>query len=326
MRESGDGVKIPVVAKLLIVDGNALIHRAFHAMPEWRNRSGEATSGVYGFFSMLLKTWDELAMTHLVVAFDMPEPNFRHAMYVGYQSNRGRDEQLDKDIWEQVEKLRVGLSILGVPVFSMPGYEADDVIGTLCERAKESNRELEIIVLTGDRDLLQLVDERVRVYMPTKGLGEAVMLDRAGVVTKMGVKPEQIVDYKALTGDGSDGYPGVAGIGPKTAVGLLAEFGTFEVLYEAMSTEKGRGRIPPGVVRKLVEGYEMGRMSRELAVIRCDVPVVFDLALAAIPSREKFALLFESNGHPSLKARVLGEEYIKKSEKRAVNTGQGQLF
>ncbi len=326
---------------LLVIDGNAVLHRAFHAMPEWRNRSGEATSGVYGFFSMLLKAREDLNPDYLVVTFDMPEPNFRHAMYVGYQSNRGRDEQLDRDIWEQVEKLKVALEKLGVPVFAVAGYEADDVIGTVALQATSSKSQIpnpksqkvdEVIILTGDRDLLQLVDDRVKVYMPIKGLSETVLLDRDGVKAKMGVWPEQIVDYKALVGDGSDGYPGVAGVGPKGACQLISQFENLDRLYGEITSSKPqiparnathsvaggpnpKSQIKDNLKAKLLEGYEMARMSQKLATIICDVPLTLDLGKAVMPSKEKFAQLFEEVRHPSLKARVMGEEFKTQNSK-----------
>ncbi len=317
--------------KVLIVDGNAILHRAFHAMPEWRNGNGEATSGVYGFFSMLLKAREDLDPTHLVVAFDMPEPNFRHAMYVGYQANRGKDEQLDRDIWEQVERLKIALDKLSVPVFTAAGYEADDVIGTICEQI-ERVEGVTGIVLTGDRDLLQLVSDKIKVFMPVKGLSEAKLLDRDGVKEKMGVWPEQIVDYKGLTGDPSDGYPGVAGIGPKTAVELLGERGTLDDVYVKVRDPKLP--IRKSVTEKLLQGYEMAKMSQKLAQIIKDAPVKFVLDEATMPTRETMAAFFEEVGHPSLRARVLGKEGVEKlpeatKNRRAdlkLNSGQESLF
>ncbi|MBP9782020.1 DNA polymerase I, partial [Candidatus Woesebacteria bacterium] len=144
--------------KLLILDGNSVLHRAYYAMPEWRNRSGEATSGVYGFLSMMLKAIDDLKPTHLAVVFDHPSPTFRHTMYVGYQTNREKDRQISEDIWGQIEKLKIVLDKMSVPVFQVSGFEADDVIGTLATQCKES-----VVIITGDRDLMQLVNDRVNL-------------------------------------------------------------------------------------------------------------------------------------------------------------------
>lgn len=312
--------------RLLIIDGNAVLHRAFHAMPEWRNKSGEATSGIYGFFSILLKAREDLSPDYLVVTFDMPEPNFRHAMYVGYQANRGRDEQLDKDIWEQVDRLEYLLNKLGVAVLRVAGYEADDIIGTVAFAAQSSKELDEIIILTGDRDLLQLVGGKVKVFMPIKGMSEAVLLDREGVKAKMEVWPEQIVDYKALVGDASDGYPGIAGIGPKTAVELLSSFGNFEeVVNHSMSNDQS---MKDSTKKKIAEGYEMGVMSKKLALIVRSVPIKTDWSESLMPSREKFAELFDEIGHPSLRSRVMGESGKRqpKSEKQKSDKIQERLF
>src|SRR3989339_1066070 len=145
--------------KLLILDGNSVLHRAYYAMPDWRNRSGEATAGIYGFLSMLLNAIDKLVPTHLVVVFDTPEPTFRHVMYVGYQSGREKERQVSEDIWGQVEKLKLVFEKMNVPVFSVAGFEADDVIGTLGVQASATD-EFEVVIITGDRDLMQLVNDK----------------------------------------------------------------------------------------------------------------------------------------------------------------------
>jgi DNA polymerase-1 len=147
--------------KLLILDGNSVLHRAFYAMPDWRNRSGEATSGVYGFLSMMLKAIEELKPTHVVVVFDHHSPTFRHTMYVGYQTNREKDRQISEDIWGQIDKLKIVLEKMGVPVCQVPGFEADDVIGSLATQCAD-----QVVIITGDRDLMQLVNDRVNLYMP----------------------------------------------------------------------------------------------------------------------------------------------------------------
>jgi DNA polymerase I len=297
------------MSKLLIIDGNAILHRAFHAMPEWRNSNGEAISGVYGFFSMLIKAREDLSPDYLVVVFDCPEPNFRHSLYIGYQSNRAHDEQMSIDIWGQVEKIETVLEKLAVPVFKVPGYEADDIVGTICEQAKKEVGE--VVVATGDRDLFQLVDEKVKVYMPVKGVSEAVLLDTQAVCQKMGVNPDQIVDYKALVGDGSDGYPGVSGIGPKTACELLARYKNLESIY------KNSFEIKESTRKKLVEGFEMGQMSQKLATIVRDAPVKFVLKEANMPTTDKFVSIFDQSGHKSLRARVQGISYTKEMREEA---------
>lgn len=285
--------------KLLILDGNSVLHRAYYAMPEWRNRSGEATSGVYGFLSMLLKAIEDLKPTHLAVVFDHPSPTFRHTMYVGYQTNREKDRQISEDIWGQIEKLKIVLDKMGVPVFQVSGFEADDVIGTLSKQTKD-----DVVIITGDRDLMQLVDERINLYMPLKGLSDTTIVDRNMVMQRLGVWPEQVIDYKALVGDGSDNYPGVTGIGPKTAVKLLEEFKTFENVVKKSGNQK------------VIDGYEGGELSQRLATIRTDAPVTLKIADCVIPDQEKIVEVLKELGHKSLIKRVSGED-VKLDDKQA---------
>lgn len=294
--------------KLLVIDGNAVLHRAYYALPDWRNRSGEATAGVYGFLSILLKAVDELKPTHLAVVFDTPEPTFRHLMYVGYQHGREKDRQVSEDIWGQVEKLRIVLEKMGVPVFSVPGFEADDVIGTLCQKANDG--ESEVVVITGDRDLMQLVNERVKLFMPLKGMTDMTIIDEAKVMERMGVHPGQIIDYKGLVGDSSDNYPGVAGIGPKTAIHLLAEYGTLENIYVQIQTsnDKFTKQVSNSNIQKLANGYDAAKLSQTLATIKCDVPIDYDCDKCQLPSMEKITDVLKELGYKSLIKRMTGEE------------------
>jgi DNA polymerase I len=279
--------------KLLIVDGNAVLHRAYYAMPDWRNRSGEATAGVYGFLSMLLRAKDELKPTHLVVTFDNPEPTFRHLMYVGYQTNREKERQVSEDIWGQVEKLKIVFEKMGVPVFCLAGFEADDVIGTIATQCKMQN--VECVIITGDKDLMQLVDGQVKLFMPQKGLSDGVIVDEGKVMEKLGVRPNQVIDYKALVGDSSDNYPGIPGIGPKTAVHLLAEYGSFENVVKKSGN------------KKVIDGYESGELSYRLATIRLDAPVTLQLDKAIILNDEKIVQVLNELGYKSLIKRAGGK-------------------
>lgn len=305
--------------RLVLIDGNAILHRAYHALPEWRNKEGEATNGVYGFFSMLIRVKEEFSPHYLVVAFDHPGPTFRHNLYVGYQHGRTKDRQVEEDIWGQVEKLKEWLGRVGVAVFQLEGFEADDVIGTL---SRQSTKVGEVIVVTGDRDLLQLVDKKTKVFMPIKGLSEAVLLDEEGVLEKMGVSPNLIVDYKALVGDSSDNYPGVPGIGPVTATKLIGEYGGVEKIY------KNLGKIEEKVAKKLAEGHEGAMVSRELAIIRRDAPITLDLSASRMPDDEKLVWLFGQMNYPSLVKRVTGESeeaVTKKTKKEKKLEGQMEL-
>ncbi len=276
--------------KLLILDGNSVLHRAYYALPDWRNRSGEATAGVYGFMSMLIKALEQLKPTHLVIVFDHPSPTFRHNMYVGYQTNREKERQVSEDIWGQVDKLKQVFQLLDLPVYQLSGFEADDVIGTISVQASAFS--VQTIIITGDRDLMQLVDDKVHLCMPLKGLSDMTEVDRDKVHERLGVWPEEVIDYKALVGDSSDNYPGVPGIGPKTAIQLIEQFGSFENIV------KKSGNL------KIVNGYESGELSKRLATIKRDVPVTYDNTQCLIPNAQKMAEVLEKLGYRSLTKRV----------------------
>ncbi|OGD09760.1 hypothetical protein A2397_01700 [Candidatus Amesbacteria bacterium RIFOXYB1_FULL_44_23] len=288
------------MAKLLLIDGNAVLHRAYYAMPDWRNRSGEATAGVYGFLSMLLNAIEKLVPTHLVVVFDTPEPTFRHVMYVGYQSGREKERQVSEDIWGQVEKLKLVFEKMNVPVFTVAGFEADDVIGTLGVQASATD-EFEVVIITGDRDLMQLVNDKVSLYMPKKGLSDTELVDKGSVVERMGVNPDQIVDYKALVGDSSDNYPGVPGIGPKTAIDLIRNYSSFSNIYNNLE------KIKESVKLKLADGYEAGKLSEQLATIRIDVPVTLKTDECVLPTSQKITEVLQELGYKSLIKRIGGK-------------------
>jgi len=286
-----------------VLDGNSVLHRAYYALPDWRNRSGEATAGVYGFLSMMLKAIEDLKPTHLVVVFDHPSPTFRHTMYVGYQTNREKERQVSEDIWGQIEKLKKVFQLLGLPVYQLSGFEADDLIGTIAKQTKG-----DVIIITGDRDLMQLVDEKIKLYMPIKGLSDTVIVDEDKVMERMGVHPGQIIDYKALVGDSSDNYPGVAGIGPKTAIHLLAEYGTFEKIYEFINiTPQPPLNLRGGLKEKLINGYEGGELSKRLATIRTDAPVTYDSARCQVPGAKEMMEVLQELGYKSLVKRMGGK-------------------
>ncbi len=289
--------------KLLILDGNSVLHRAYYALPDWRNRSGEATAGVYGFMSMLIKALEQLKPTHLVIVFDHPSPTFRHNMYVGYQTNREKERQVSEDIWGQVDKLKQVFQLLGLPVYQVSGFEADDIIGTIAKKVK-----CEVIIITGDRDLMQLVNEKVHLCMPLKGLSDMTEVDRDMVHERLGIWPEQVVDYKALVGDSSDNYPGVPGIGPKTAIQLIEQFGSFEEIYSKIQNLKSKDpnkfQISKNQIQKLIDGYEGGELSKRLATIKRDVPVTYDNAQCTIPNAQKMTEVLQELGYKSLIKRV----------------------
>lgn len=249
--------------KLVLIDGHAILHRAFHALP-----TKISFNAVYGFTTMMLRILEDLKPDFLAVAFDLPGPNFRQQIYLSYQ---GKRPEMQGNLVEQIPLVHEMLEKLKVPFFEVNGFEADDCIGTLVTSSQEQGVD-ETIIVTGDRDMLQLVNSHVKVCVPVKGLSETKTYGESEVIEEFGVKPAQWVDVKALKGDASDNYPGVPGIGPKTAENLIAEFGTLENLY------KNLGKVPENVGRKLAEGAESAGLSQKLARIVTDVPGI-DLEL-----------------------------------------------
>ncbi|MEK7163823.1 MAG: 5'-3' exonuclease H3TH domain-containing protein [Patescibacteria group bacterium] len=300
--------------KLLILDGNSVLHRAYYALPDWRNRSGEATAGVYGFLSILLKSIEDLKPTHLAIVFDDPSPTFRHLMYVGYQTNREKDRQISEDIWGQIDKLKVVFEKVGIQTFQLSGFEADDIIGTIGTQATSTSPSNpspnlgeggRVIIITGDRDLMQLVNDQVNLYMSFKGISDMIIVDRDRVKERLGIWPEQVIDYKALVGDSSDNYPGIPGIGPVMAKKLIEEFGSFEKIYESLSiTPQPPLNLRGGVNSKLIDGYESGELSKRLATIKTDVPITFTIANCLVPNASRITEVLQELGYKSLIRRV----------------------
>lgn len=312
--------------RLVLIDGHAIIHRAYHALPPLTSPGGQQTNAVYGFVSMLFRVIAELKPAYLAVSFDLPVPTFRHEAYIAYQAHRPHMEQEMKDQIELVHKV---VEAAGIPIYTAPGFEADDVIGTLAGQAvslqstvysrKEKKKKAvvgsplavdEVIIVTGDRDMLQLVNDKVKVYAPIKGLSEARVFDEKEVKEYIGLNPEQIVDYKALIGDQSDNYPGVPGIGPKTAVELLQEFGGLEGIYKAISDKKQVKRISDSTREKLKKGYDSAMLSQKLARISTDAPVELDLEhteFEGLEKNERFISKLKELGFKSLVRRLTGE-------------------
>jgi len=211
---------------LLLVDGHAVLHRAYHALPPLNDRRGRLVNAVYGFFRLLNRLVNDFHPHYLAVVFDTPKPTFRHQQFVGYQIKRPK---MPADLAEQIKMVREILRRAGIKIFMKEGYEADDLLGTILQRVKKLD--LEAIVVTGDKDLMQLVNKKARLLMFKRGLGENILVGEKEVEKELGVAPSQVVDYKALAGDTSDNYPGVAGVGPKTAVKLLKKFGNLDNIY-----------------------------------------------------------------------------------------------
>ena len=282
--------------KLLLIDGNAILHRAFHAYPAtFSDKKGNPTNAIYGFYAMLLKVMEEVKPDYVEICFDQGAPTFRMNMYAGYHANRPK---MQDDLGSQVEPLRESLRKIGIPINAIEGYEADDLIGTLSGQAKKEG--LETVILTGDRDLLQLVNGQVRLLMPITGITKSILMGSKEVEEKYGIRPDQVIDYKALVGDPSDNYPGVAGIGPKTASALLQKWETLEGIYTHL------GEIKPETSQKLAQDAEQAAMCKKLATIHMDVPVHLDVDHAAVEKLpvEKFLEVFEEFNIHSLVKRL----------------------
>ncbi|MEK7112882.1 MAG: 5'-3' exonuclease H3TH domain-containing protein [Patescibacteria group bacterium] len=280
------------MSKLILIDGNAILHRAFHALPPLTTKRGEPINAVYGLISMLLRVIQDLKPTHISVCFDEKEPTFRHKEFAAYQAQR---PPMANELSGQFEKARKVVEAFGIPIYSKPGYEADDVLGTLARQSKEG-----VVIVTGDRDILQLVDDKVKVYLPIVGLSSAKLMGKDEVIEKMGVAPSQIADYKALVGDPSDNYPGVAGIGPKTAISLLEKYKNLDGIYAHLK------EISPSVREKIAKGKDDSKLSLRLATIVKDVPVELDIEACGkwdIDS-QKVLDLFSEFGFKTLTERV----------------------
>lgn len=297
------------MSKLVLIDGNAILHRAYHALPaNLTTDSGQQINAVYGFISMLLRVITDLKPTHIAVAFDTAKPTFRHVDYVGYQAHRPRT---DSELSSQFEIAYKVLDAMDIPTYKLAGFEADDVIGTISHQVKNID---EVVIVTGDRDILQLVDDKrdIKLYMPVRGLTDAKLYGEKETFERMGVKPNQIIDYKALVGDPSDNYPGVAGIGPKTANGLIEKYGDVDNIYKHL------GDIPERTSKKLAEGAEAAGVSRKLATIVKDVPITFKIEDAARwdVDSHKTLTLFQKIGFKTLTKRVkeVGEQIDREKQ------------
>jgi len=303
---------------LVLIDGNAILHRAYHALPPLTTRTGELVNAVYGFATMLWRIINEVQPKYLAVSFDTSRAVFRHQEYVGYKANR---KEMDAELVGQIQRVYELVHAFNIPIYTLEGYEADDVIGTLASQALE-NQNLSVLIVTGDKDFMQLVkDEKVMLYMPTHGLSEPQVVGEKEVREKMGIKPEQVVDFKSLVGDSSDNYPGVPGIGPKTAVELLQKFGSLEGIYQHLGEIQSQS-----VVAKLQAGETSARLSQKLARILTDIPIKLNLTdcLARDYDPQKVTSFFQALGFRSLVKRMEDKESVKKE--KIGDEGQQSLF
>ena len=264
------------LARLVILDSHAIIHRAYHAIPDFSSSRGEPTGALYGLVSMLLKLIDDLKPAYIVACRDLPGKTKRHEVYEAYKATRAK---ADPELIAQLGKAPKVFEAFGIPLYEAPGFEADDCVGAIV--SKIGNRhDLETVIASGDLDTLQLVSKNVKVYTPRKGLSDTVFYDEEAVRTRFGFDPKYIIDYKALRGDPSDNIPGIKGIGEKTATELIRQFGSIETMYRAIEKDsdalekKGFTARIAELVRK---EKDAAAFSKSLATIRTDVPITFEL-------------------------------------------------
>lgn len=309
---------------LLLIDGSAIVHRAYHAMPSLTTPDGTPTGAVHGFFSMLLKLMGEIHPSHIAVAFDRPKPNFRKELYTEYQAQR---PATDSELSPQFEIIQKILIQAKIPIYYLDGFEADDIIGTLADKAEKAG-EISYIV-TGDRDMMQLVDKRTKVLVPIKGISEMKLFDEERVLEHFGVPPGQIVELKALQGDASDNYPGVAGIGPKTAASLVSEYGSVENIYKHLPQVKQKN---PKLGERLEVGREHAKLAHQLATILKDVPFEYNFKDCEVKhiSYENWRSAFESYSFKTLPKRLdetFGKTSASKEElEKKKNANQMKLL
>ena len=293
-----------VEKRLLLFDGNALVHRAFHALPPLAvTRTGEMTGAVYGFVSMVLKVLAELKPTHYAIAFDYPAPTFRHREFAPYKAQR---PPTPEELKNQFHRVRQLVEAFHIPTFEVEGYEADDILGTLSCQASAQGADTTIV--TGDLDTLQLVSPRVRVLTPRPGrtFSDTVVYDEERVAERYGISPPQVADLKGLKGDASDNIPGVSGVGEKTALKLLQQFGTIEEIYSHID------EVEPAKVQQILkENQETAEQSKRLATIVTDVPITLDLDACAVSAfdREQVVELFRELGFNRLMEKLRDVEF-----------------
>lgn len=305
--------------KFVIIDGNAIVHRSYHAVPKTlTGPDGKPTNASYGFFSILMGIMEYENPDYLATCFDMKGPTFRHKEFAAYKETRAKTED---DLIVQFPQVRSILNGLGIPVFEKEGLEADDFLGLIAEKVS-LNQDLYLIIVTGDQDALQLVSDRVEVVAPISGYSKVKRYNRAGVKEKLGVWPEQVADYKGLRGDLSDNIPGVPGIGEKIAAGLLEKYKSLEDIYENIE------RIEPERVKNLLkENEEKARLSKKIAtILREDRDFMLDMEKCRVNffDFEGGKKLFSTLAFKSLIGRV--QRFESKFGKSKIVENQAALF
>ncbi|MFC1789453.1 5'-3' exonuclease H3TH domain-containing protein [Patescibacteria group bacterium] len=318
---------------LVIIDSNSVIHRAYHALPKLTTKKGKVVSAVYGFLLVFFKAIKDFQPDFIVAAFDVPGPTFRHKKYSGYKAKRPPAPQ---ELYQQIPIVKEVLRSFNVSVLEKEGFEADDIIATVASKApkKQVLPEIETIIVSGDTDSLQLIDEKTKVYILRKGIKDTILYDKMAVKEKYsGLVPNQLLSYKALRGDPSDNIPGVTGVGEKTATELILNFGNLEKLYKAIEERPGNPKnIKTKLKETLLQYRDQAFLSESLAKPEKNVSIDFNLKNSRWGNynKEKVAEIFEKLNFYSLIEKIpifgnKGKELVgKKTE--VENGEQGTFF
>ena len=307
--------------RLLILDSNSLLNRAFYAIPPLTNSEGIHTNAVYGFTNMLFKMKEEIKPDYIVAAFDRKAPTFRHKEYEDYKAGR---KKMPPELGEQFPLVKEVLNLLAVNIYEIDGFEADDIIGTLAQFAEKNG--IEVFIVTGDRDALQLASDNIKVVITKKGVTETAVYNKEAFIEEFGVTPTQYIDVKGLMGDKSDNIPGVPGVGEKTAFKLISTYGSMEGVLSHIDEISGKK------LKENLETYsEQAIFSKKLATIMTEVPIEFDLEDILSQenyNKEELKKLFFKLGMKSLLAKLPGddlegEEEVAKIEINEVTTIEG---
>jgi len=308
--------------KFLVIDLFNLIHRAYHALPkEFSDKDGNPTNAIYGVSSMLINVLQQVAPNYVCAVLDTEKPTFRHVDFTGYKAHRRPVEDM---LTVQIPKIEEIVTAFGIKMVSAPGYEADDLVGTL---AVKNQNHCQMILLSNDRDLWQLVSPNILIMLPSTRGDKVEWIGEKEVMARLGVTPSQVPDYKGLVGDPSDNIPGVYGIGEKSAGKLIADFGSIERIYKHIDKVS-----PESLRKKLIDGYEQAVMSKKLATLDLDTPVDFsreDSRYEKMPV-DSIKTVLESYNFKSLLKRIGLDVGVKakasdKKEKEA-NDSQKGLF
>jgi DNA polymerase-1 len=263
--------------RLVLLDAHAIIHRAYHGMPDFTSSAGVPTGALYGLCTMLMRIVSDLKPDYVVACYDLPQKTFRHESYEAYKGTRGKT---DDALITQLQSSRDVFAAFHVPIYDAPGFEADDCLGTIVEQLKD-RKDIEVIIASGDMDTLQLVSgKQVQVFTLKKGFNDTIMYDESKVIERFGFKPALLPDYKGLRGDTSDNIIGIAGIGEKTGMILVQTFGTIEKIYKVLAKDEApfkEAGITPRIIELLKNGEDEALFSKTLATIRRDVPIAFKL-------------------------------------------------